>query len=167
MASDIIGMSAKGNEDEEFSRVEDFTGSVESARMGGETLSTVTRMGMDDTLKVTPVSGHCRVAQKILQLDENKERSKGALRCDSAKQWGKRITPSLPVQVPTNYGDLPYFIAGSSGHWSAAATRAETNRVKHPARHLDARAIAQCCKLVENAPNVKAVLISYKEARCR
>jgi sporulation protein YlmC with PRC-barrel domain len=78
-ASDIIGMTVNNYQNEKLGKVEDLAVDVESGRIVQVILSTGGFIGIGDTLTAVPPGAlHHDVALKVLHLDADKEKLKGA-----------------------------------------------------------------------------------------
>jgi len=125
-ASELIGLTVKNYQDEKIGTVDDLAIDVESGRIVQVILSTGGFSGLGDTLSAVPPSAlHHDVAQKVLHLDANKEKLKGAPQFDNNK-WEEGTQPNRLTEVYAYYGEQPYF--------AAAAT--ETELTSQELRHV-------------------------------
>ena len=108
-ASDLIGMTVKNYQDEKLGKVEDLAVDVESGRVVQVILSTGGFAGIGDTLTAVPPGAlHHDVAQKVLHLDANKEKIKGAPAFETSK-WAEYCDSNHLCAVYTYYGQEPAF----------------------------------------------------------
>ena len=108
-ASDLIGMTVKNYQDEKLGKVEDLAVDVESGRVVQVILSTGGFAGIGDTLTAVPPGAlHHDVAQKVLHLDANKEKIKGAPAFETSK-WAECCDSNHLCAVYTYYGQEPAF----------------------------------------------------------
>jgi hyperosmotically inducible periplasmic protein len=108
-ASDLIGMTVKNYQDEKLGKVEDLAVDVESGRIVQVILSTGGFIGIGDTLTAVPPGAlHHDVAQKVLHLDADKEKLKGAPKFEMSK-WGEYSDSNHLSEVYRHYGEEPAF----------------------------------------------------------
>lgn len=108
-ASDIIGMTVNNYRNEELGKVEDLAVDVESGRIVQVILSTGGFIGIGDTLTAVPPGAlHHDVANKVLHLDANKEKLKGAPKFEMSK-WGECCDSDHLSGVYRHYGEEPAF----------------------------------------------------------
>jgi sporulation protein YlmC with PRC-barrel domain len=106
-ASDLIGMTVKNNQDEKLGKVEDLAVDVESGRVVQVILSTGGFIGIGDTLSAVPPGAlHRDVANKVLQLDADKEKLKGAPEFVMSK-WAENSDCKHLSEVYRLYGEEP------------------------------------------------------------
>lgn len=106
-ASDIIGMTVKNYQDETLGKVEDLAVDVESGRVVQVILSTGGYIGIGDTLMAVPPGAlHHDVTNKVLHLDANKEKLKGAPKFEMSK-WVEYSDPKHLSEVYRHYGEDP------------------------------------------------------------
>lgn len=108
-ASDVIGMTVKNYQDEKLGKVNDLAVDVESGRIVQVILSTGGFAGIGDTLTAVPPGAlHHDVAQKVLHLDADKEKLKGAPGFENSK-WAECCDSNHLSTVYTYYGEEPAF----------------------------------------------------------
>jgi sporulation protein YlmC with PRC-barrel domain len=108
-ASDIIGMTVKNYQDEKLGKVEDLAVDVESGRIVQVILSTGGFIGLGDTLTAVPPGAlHHDVAQKVLHLDADKEKMKGAPKFEMSK-WAEYSDSNHLAAIYGHYGEEPAF----------------------------------------------------------
>jgi hyperosmotically inducible periplasmic protein len=108
-ASDVIGMTVKNYQDEKLGKVEDLAVDVESGRIVQVILSTGGFIGIGDTLTAVPPGAlHHDVAQKVLHLDADKEKLKGAPKFEMSK-WAEYSDSDHLSEVYRHYGEEPAF----------------------------------------------------------
>src|ERR1039458_5224405 len=108
-ASDLIGMTVKNNQDEKLGKVEGLAVDVESGRIVQVILSTGGFIGIGDTLTAVPPGAlHHDVAQKVLHLDADKEKLKGAPKFEMSK-WAECCDSNHLSEVYRHYGEEPAF----------------------------------------------------------
>jgi sporulation protein YlmC with PRC-barrel domain len=106
-ASDLIGMTVKNNQDEKLGKVEDLALDVESGRVVQVILSTGGFIGIGDTLSAVPPGAlHRDAANKVLQLDADKEKLKGAPEFVMSK-WAENSDCKHLSEVYRLYGEEP------------------------------------------------------------
>jgi len=108
-ASDLIGMTVKNYQDEKLGKVEDLAVDVESGRIVQVVLSTGGFLGIGDTLTAVPPGAlHHDVANKVLHLDADKEKLKGAPQFEMSK-WAEYSDSNHLSEVYRHYGEEPAF----------------------------------------------------------
>jgi len=108
-ASDVIGMTVKNYQDKKLGKVEDLAVDVESGRIVQVILSTGGFLGMGDTLTAVPPGAlHHDAAQKVLHLDADKEKLKGAPKFEMSK-WAESSDSEHLSAVYRHYGQAPAF----------------------------------------------------------
>lgn len=108
-ANDIIGMTVKNYQDEKLGKVEDIAVDVESGRIVQVIVSTGGFIGIGDTLTAVPPGAlHHDVANKVLHLDADKEKLKGAPKFDTTK-WAECCDSDHLSAVYAYYGEEPAF----------------------------------------------------------
>src|ERR1035441_254536 len=108
-ASDVIGMTVENYQDEKLGKVEDLAVDVESGRIVQVILSTGGFIGIGDTLTAVPPGAlHHDVAQKVLHLDADKEKLKGAPKFEMSK-WAECCDSNHLSEVYRHYGEEPAF----------------------------------------------------------
>ena len=108
-ASDLIGMEVKNYQGEKLGKVEDLAVDVESGRIVQVILSTGGFAGIGDTLTAVPPGAlHHDVAQKVLHLDANKEKLKGAPKFETSK-WAECCDSNHLSAVYGYYGEESAF----------------------------------------------------------
>ncbi len=108
-ASELIGMTVNNYQDEKLGKVEDIAVDVESGRIVQVVLSTGGFIGIGDTLTAVPPGAlHHDVAQKVLHLDANKEKVKGAPVFETSK-WAECCDSNHLSAVYNYYGEEPAF----------------------------------------------------------
>ena len=108
-ASDLIGMTVKNYQDEKLGKVEDLAVDVESGRIVQVILSTGGFIGIGDTLTAVPPGAlHHDVANKVLHLDADKEKLKGAPKFEMSK-WAECCDSDHLSAVYRHYGEEPAF----------------------------------------------------------
>ena len=108
-ASDLIGMTVNNNQNEKLGKVEDLAVDVESGRVVQVILSTGGFLGIGDTLTpVPPGALHHDVANKVLLLDADKEKLKGAPKFEMSN-WAEYSDSNHLAEVYTYYGQEPAF----------------------------------------------------------
>jgi hyperosmotically inducible protein len=106
-ASDVIGMTVKNNQDEKLGKVEDLAVDVESGRIVQVILSTGGFIGIGDTLTAVPPEAlHRDVALKVLHLDADKEKLKGAPKFEMSN-WAENSDCKHLSAVYRLYGEEP------------------------------------------------------------
>jgi len=114
-ASDVIGTTVKNNQDEKLGNVEDLAVDVESGRIVQVILSSGGFIGIGDTLTAVPPEAlHCDVAHKVLRLDADKEKLKGAPMFE-ASNWAENSDSNHLAEVYRYYGQEPAFSFIRSG----------------------------------------------------
>jgi sporulation protein YlmC with PRC-barrel domain len=114
-ASDVIGTTVKNNQDEKLGKVEDLAVDVESGRIVQVILSSGGFIGIGDTLTAVPPEAlHCDVAHKVLRLDADKEKLKGAPKF-AASNWAENSDSNHLAEVYRYYGQEPAFTFIRSG----------------------------------------------------
>lgn len=153
-ASDLIGMTVKNYQDEKLGKVEDLGVDVESGRIVQVILSTGGFLGIGDTLTAVPPGAlHHDVAQKVLHLDANKEKLKGAPTFNTAN-WEEGTQSNQLTKVYTYYGEQPYFVANPEGY---PTTSTDVTHVKTLPRNLDGTINTDGPRTVEKVRNAEAV----------
>lgn len=108
-ASDLIGMTVNNYQNEKLGKVEDLGVDVESGRVVQVILSTGGFLGIGDTLTAVPPGAlHHDAAQKVLHLEADKEKLKGAPRFDTSK-WAEESDSNHLSAVYSYYGEEPSF----------------------------------------------------------
>jgi len=108
-ASDLIGMTVNNYQNEKLGKVDDIAVDVESGRIVQVILSTGGFIGIGDTLTAIPPGAlHHDTAQKVLHLDANQEKMKGAPRFESSK-WAEGSDSNHLSAVYNYYGEEPSF----------------------------------------------------------
>ena len=108
-ASDIIGMAVKNYQDEKLGKVEDLAVDVESGRVVEVIVSTGGFIGLGDTLSAVPPGAlHHDVAHKVLHLDADKEKLKGAPKFEMSK-WAECCDSNHLATIYRYYGEEPAF----------------------------------------------------------
>src|SRR6185436_1255326 len=108
-ASDLIGMTVKNHQDEKLGKVDDLAVDVESGRIVQVILSTGGFIGIGDTLSAVPPGAlHHDASNKVLHLDTNKEKLKGAPKFETSK-WAECCDSNHLSQVYGYYGEEPAF----------------------------------------------------------
>jgi hyperosmotically inducible periplasmic protein len=108
-ASDLIGMTVKNYQDEKLGKVNDLAVDVESGRIVQVILSTGGFAGIGDTLTAVPPGAlHHDITQKVLHLEADKEKLKGAPRFENSK-WAECCDSNHLSTVYTYYGEEPAF----------------------------------------------------------
>src|ERR1022692_2549274 len=106
-ASDLIGMTVKNNQDEKLGKVEDLAVDVESGRVVEVIISTGGFIGIGDTLTAVPPGAlHHDVANKVLHLDADREKLKGAPKFEMSN-WAEYSDSNHLAEVYTHYGQEP------------------------------------------------------------
>jgi sporulation protein YlmC with PRC-barrel domain len=106
-ASDLIGMTVKNNQNEKLGKVEDLAVDVESGRVVQVILSTGGFIGIGDTLTAVPPGAlHHDVANKVLHLDADREKLKGAPKFEMSN-WAEYSDSNHLAEVYTHYGQEP------------------------------------------------------------
>lgn len=153
-ASDLIGITVKNYQDEKLGKVEDLAVDVESGRIVQVILSTGGFLGIGDTLTAVPPGAlHHDVAQKVLQLDANKDKLKGAPQFDNAK-WDEGTQTTQVAEVYAYYDQEPYFGANQD---RSATTIEDVKRVASLPRNLDGTINTDGPRTVEKVRNTEAV----------
>jgi sporulation protein YlmC with PRC-barrel domain len=117
-ASDVIGMTVKNYQDVELGKVDDLAVDVESGRVVQVIVSTGGFIGIGDTLSAVPPGAlHHDVALKVLHLDADKEKLKGAPTFEMSK-WAECCDSNHLSAVYQYYGQEPAF--GFIGQGEAA-----------------------------------------------
>jgi sporulation protein YlmC with PRC-barrel domain len=108
-ASDLIGMAVNNNQNEKLGKVEDLAVDVESGRVVQVILSTGGFLGIGDTLTAVPPGAlHRDVTNKVLNLDADKEKLKGATKFEMSN-WAEYSDSNHLAEVYTYYGQEPAF----------------------------------------------------------
>ncbi len=108
-ASDIIGMTVNNYQDEKLGKVDDLAVDVESGRIVQVILSTGGFIGLGDTLTAVPPGAlHHDLAHRILHLDADKEKLKGAPKFETSK-WAECCDCDHLSAVYGYYGEEPAF----------------------------------------------------------
>ncbi len=106
-ASEIIGMTVNNYQDEKLGSVEDLAVDVESGRIVQVIVSTGGFLGVGDRLSAVPPGAlHHDAANKVLHLDANKEKLKGAPEFNTTK-WTEYSDSEHLSAVYTYYGQEP------------------------------------------------------------
>jgi hyperosmotically inducible protein len=151
-ASDLIGMTVKNYQDEKIGKVEDLAVDVESGRISQVILSTGGFIGLGDTLTaVPPAALHHDLAQKVLHLDANKEKLKGAPQFDNAN-WNEGMQSNRLAEVYAYYGEAPYFASTAD---ETELTSQEFKHVLALPRHMDGTINTEGASTVERTRNAK------------
>lgn len=121
-------MKVSNYQDEEIASVDDLAVDLESGRIVQAILSTGGFLGMGDRLSAVP-PGALRhdVAKKVLRLDVNKEKLKGAPEFRSAK-WEEDSDYDHLSAVYTYYGQEPAFTFINRGDPTDGAAKAAPGR---------------------------------------
>ena len=108
-ASEIIGMTVKNYQGDKLGKVEDLAVDVESGRIVQVILSTGGFIGVGDRLTAVPPGAlHHDVAHKVLHLDANREKLKGAPKFEMS-QWAEYSDSQHLSEVYRHYGEEPAF----------------------------------------------------------
>lgn len=108
-ASDLIGMTVNNNQNEKLGKVEDLAVDVESGRVVQVILSTGGFLGIGDTLTAVPPGAlHRDVTNKVLNLDADKEKLKGAPKFEMSN-WAEYSDSNHLAEVYNYYGQEPAF----------------------------------------------------------
>ena len=108
-ASDLIGMTVNNNQNEKLGKVEDLAVDLESGRVVQVILSTGGFLGIGDTLTAVPPGALYRdVTNKVLNLDADKEKLKGAPKFEMSN-WAEYSNSNRLAEVYTYYGQEPAF----------------------------------------------------------
>jgi hyperosmotically inducible periplasmic protein len=103
-ASDIIGMTVKNYQHETLAKVDDLAVDVESGRIIQLILAEGGFIGAGESLTAVPPSAlHHDVEQKVLHLDADKAKLKGAPRFQMSK-WSECCDSNQVAQVYQHYG---------------------------------------------------------------
>ncbi len=130
---------------------------VESGRIVQVILSTGGLVGIGDTLHaVPPGTLHHDVANKVLHLNADKEKLKGAPTYDTAK-WEESTQSNRVTEVYTYYGEQPYFAADRNEYRTDSATSEDIKIAETLPRHLDGTINTDGAKSVETTRNKEAV----------
>jgi hyperosmotically inducible protein len=106
-ASDLIGMTVNNNQNEKLGKVEDLAVDVESGRVVQVILSTGGFLGIGDTLTAVPPGAlHRDVTNKVLNLDADKGKIKGAPKFEMSN-WAEYSDSNHLAEVYTYYGQEP------------------------------------------------------------
>jgi sporulation protein YlmC with PRC-barrel domain len=104
-ASDLIGMTVKNNQNEKLGKVEDLAVDVESGRVVQVILSTGGVLGIGDTLTAVPPGALKHdIANKVLLLDADKEKLKGAPKFEMSN-WAEYSDSNHLSEVYGLYGE--------------------------------------------------------------
>jgi len=153
-ASDLIGMTVKNYQDEKLGKVEDLAVDVESGRIVQVILSTGGFLGIGDTLTAVPPGAlHHDIDQKVLHLEANKEKLKGAPKFDNSN-WDEGTQSNRVTEVYSYYGEQPYFVASPDGYTTSPE---DVEHVRTLPRNLDGTINTDGPKTVENVRNAEAV----------
>ncbi len=153
-ASDVIGMTVKNYQDEKLGKVEDLAVDVESGRIVQVILSTGGFVGIGDRLTAVPPGAlHYDIPQKLLHLDANKEKLKGAPEFDNAN-WDEGTQSNRVTEVYSYYGEPPYFVASPDGYTTSPE---DVELVKTLPRNLDGTINTDGPRTVEKVRNTEAV----------
>jgi sporulation protein YlmC with PRC-barrel domain len=102
-------MTVKNNQNEKLGKVEDLAVDVESGRVVQVILSTGGFLGVGDTLTAVPPEAlHHDVANKVLHLDADREKLKGAPKFEMSN-WAEYSDSNHLAEVYTHYGQEPAF----------------------------------------------------------
>lgn len=113
-ASDLIGMEIKNYQNEKLGKLEDLAVDVEAGRIVHVILSTGGFLGIADKhVAVPPGALHCDTANKVIHLDANKEKLKGAPKFEMSK-WAECCEANHVTELYRYYGQEPYFVAKSA-----------------------------------------------------
>jgi hyperosmotically inducible protein len=108
-ASDLIGMTVKNYQDEKLGKVEDLALDVESGRIVQVILSSGGIISIGEMLTAVPPGAlHHDVAHKVLHLDADKEKLKGAPKFEASK-WAEYSDSDHLSKVYYHYGEEPAF----------------------------------------------------------
>jgi len=153
-ASDVIGMTVKNYQDEKLGKVEDLAVDVESGRIVQVILSTGGFLGIGDTLSAVP-PGALRhdAAQKILQLDVDKEKFKAAPKFE-ASNWGEYSDSNHLSEVYNYYGQGPAFQSIDS---SETARTSNANSTRNTDRTRDETRVSSENKSLISASGLSQV----------
>jgi len=156
-ASDLIGMTVKNYQDEKLGKVADLSIDVESGRIVQVILATGGFLGMGNTLTAVPPGAlHHDVAQKVLHLDANKERLKGAPKFE-AVTWDEGSESNRLTEVYAYYGEQPYFVDNRVDHRDGAESSSEDLKIaSNLPRHLDGTINTDGPKTVDKVRNEAA-----------
>lgn len=104
-ASDLLGMTVKNHQGKKLGRVAEVAVDVESGRIVQVILNTGLMVHEDDRIKAVPPGAlHYDSTEKVLHLDANKEKLKGAPRFVTAK-WAEHSDAAHVSAVDAYYGD--------------------------------------------------------------
>jgi len=149
-ASDVIGMTVKNYQDEKLGKVEDLAVDVESGRIVQVILSPGGTLIRDSLSAVPPGALHHDAANKVLHLDADKEKLKGAPKFDNAK-WDESTQPNRVMEVYGYYGTEPYFIQ------IPKASNFDSDRNALQPRNTDGTVNTDAPRSVEKARNEEIV----------
>lgn len=108
-ASDLIGMTVNNYQNEKLGKVEDIGVDVESGRVVQVILSTGGFLGIGDLLTAVPPGAlHHDVAHKVLHLEADKEKLRGAPRFENSK-WAECCDSNHLSAVYNYYGQESSF----------------------------------------------------------
>ena len=120
-ASDLIGMEVKNYQGEKLGKVDDLAIDVESGRIVDVILSTGGFLGVGDSLHAVPPGAlHHDVANKVVHLNADKEKLKGAPKFEMSK-WAECCDSNHVAEVYRHYGEEPYFTFNHRGDFPNTA----------------------------------------------
>jgi len=106
-ASDLIGRTVKNNQGDKLGKVEDLAVDVESGRIVQVILSSGGFIGIGDSLTAVPPEAlHCDVSHKVLLLDADQEKLKGAPKFEMSN-WAECSDSNHLAEVYRYYGEEP------------------------------------------------------------
>jgi osmotically-inducible protein OsmY/sporulation protein YlmC with PRC-barrel domain len=145
-ASDVIGMTVNNYQDEKLGKVDDLAVDVESGRIVQVILSTGGFIGIGDTLTAVPPGAlHHDAAHKVLDLDANKEKLKGAPKFETSK-WAECCDSNHLSEVYGYYGEERAFTFIHKG-----------NAVLNGLRDTDGQVITDGQRKKEGSPNTDLI----------
>ena len=153
-ASDLIGMEVKNYQNARLGKVADLAVEVESGRIVEVILSAGGFLGLGDTLTAVPPGAlHHDATRKILHLDADPEKLKGAPKFDTAK-WDEATQSNRVTEVYTYYEATPFFIASPD---ETATSSEDIKLVRSLPQHLDGTINTAGPRTVESVRNAEAV----------
>ncbi len=134
-ASDVIGTEVRNYQNEKLGKVDELAVDLESGRIVNVIVSTGGFLGVGDTLVAVPPGAlHGDKPNRVIHLDADKAKLKGAPKFDATK-WDECCDSNRVSEVYRYYGQEPNFTGTREVRSTPTADRLNpTDRARDPAR---------------------------------